>query len=189
MWVDFTRQAGSRVLGAEYQDDLRSYRGWQAPGQENGQAVSYYAGSGAGVFREFAVRQEAVSRQKNSVSSNPGRYTRTDAAMDKPWQKYTSRPRRQQRPWTVRPSETPGLPSWAAGSGSGSVPLPFVTSCILKPLTSVFGCLSVVDCNQNASGLQSAHFQDHIICIYPPSQDRIIGRRRLHPLHPGIRRG
>ena len=33
--------------------------------------------------------------------------------------------------------------------------------------------LVVVDCNQNASGLQSAHFQDHIICIYPPSQDRI----------------
>ena len=50
--------------------------------------------------------------------------------------------RRQQRLWTVRPSETPGLPSWAVGSGSGSVPLPFETWCIQRPLTSVSGCLS-----------------------------------------------
>jgi len=31
----------------------------------------------------------------------------------------------------------------------------------------------VVDCNRNGSGLQSAHFPDHIICIYPLLQDRI----------------
>ena len=33
--------------------------------------------------------------------------------------------------------------------------------------------VGVMDCNQNTSGLQSAHFQDHIICIYPSPQDRI----------------
>ena len=33
--------------------------------------------------------------------------------------------------------------------------------------------IHVVDCNRNGSGLQSAHFQDHIICIYPPPQDSI----------------
>jgi len=34
--------------------------------------------------------------------------------------------------------------------------------------------LFVVDCNRNGSGLQSAPFPDHIICIYPTPQDRII---------------
>ena len=33
--------------------------------------------------------------------------------------------------------------------------------------------LGVVDCNGNGSGPQSARFLDHIICIYPPPQDRI----------------
>ena len=35
--------------------------------------------------------------------------------------------------------------------------------------------VGVVDCNRNAPGLQSARFQDHIICIYPCPQDHIIG--------------
>ena len=35
-------------------------------------------------------------------------------------------------------------------------------------------CLRVTACNRNGSGLQSAHFQDHIICIYLPPQDHII---------------
>ncbi len=33
--------------------------------------------------------------------------------------------------------------------------------------------IGVVDCNRNGSGLQSAHFPDHILCIYPRPQDRI----------------
>ena len=33
--------------------------------------------------------------------------------------------------------------------------------------------VGVTDCNRNGSGLQSAHFPDHILCIYPPPQDRI----------------
>lgn len=33
--------------------------------------------------------------------------------------------------------------------------------------------LRVTACNRNGSGLQSAYFQDHIKCIYPPPQDRI----------------
>src|SRR5215831_14768433 len=41
--------------------------------------------------------------------------------MDLPWHKYTSLRRRQQRLSTAKASETPGLLSWAAGSGSGSV--------------------------------------------------------------------
>ena len=40
--------------------------------------------------------------------------------MDKPWDKFTRLRRRQQRLWTVRPSETLGLPFWAGGSGSGT---------------------------------------------------------------------
>ena len=35
------------------------------------------------------------------------------------------------------------------------------------------GSVRVVDCNRNGSGLQSAHFPDHILCIYPRPQDRI----------------
>src|SRR5262249_12548858 len=33
--------------------------------------------------------------------------------------------------------------------------------------------LAVADCNGNGSGLQSAHFQDHITCIQRPAQDHI----------------
>ena len=33
--------------------------------------------------------------------------------------------------------------------------------------------LAVVDCNRNQPGLQSAHFPDHIICIYRRAQDDI----------------
>src|SRR5262245_7190165 len=42
-------------------------------------------------------------------------------------------------------------------------------------MTSLFSdsSLGVTDCNQNGSELQSAHFPDHIICIYPPPQDHI----------------
>jgi len=52
---------------------------------------------------------------KNSVSSQGWRPQETDAVMDKPWDQATRRRRRQQCRWTVRPSETPGLPSWAGG--------------------------------------------------------------------------
>ena len=34
--------------------------------------------------------------------------------------------------------------------------------------------LVVRDCNRNGSGLQSPHFWDRIICLYPSPQDRII---------------
>jgi hypothetical protein len=34
--------------------------------------------------------------------------------------------------------------------------------------------VSVRDCNRNGSGLQSAHFWDRIIGLYPSPQDRII---------------
>jgi chromosome segregation ATPase len=34
--------------------------------------------------------------------------------------------------------------------------------------------LGVRDCNRNGSGLQSPHFWDRIICLYPSPQDRII---------------
>jgi len=34
--------------------------------------------------------------------------------------------------------------------------------------------LAVTDCNRNGSGLQSRHFWDRIICLYPSPQDRII---------------
>ena len=34
--------------------------------------------------------------------------------------------------------------------------------------------LDVRDCNRNGSGLQSSHFWDRIICLYPSPQDRII---------------
>ena len=34
--------------------------------------------------------------------------------------------------------------------------------------------LGVTDCNRNQPGLQSAHCQDHIYCIYRPAQDHII---------------
>jgi hypothetical protein len=37
----------------------------------------------------------------------------------------------------------------------------------------LFHAVGVTDCNRNQPGLQSAHFQDHILCIYPPPQDRI----------------
>jgi hypothetical protein len=132
---DLLGQAGRRSVGTQYQNDLRGYRGRQAPSQENGQAVSHYTGSSARVLREFAVRKEAevnsryascipVYRHKNSVSPQVWQPQETDAAMDKPWHKYTSLRPRQQYRWTVRPSETPGLPSWAGGSGSGSVPSP-----------------------------------------------------------------
>ena len=50
-------------------------------------------------------------RQRNSASSDLGRDLRTDAVMDKPWHKYTSLRPRKQRLWTVRASQTPGLPS------------------------------------------------------------------------------
>ena len=34
--------------------------------------------------------------------------------------------------------------------------------------------IAVTDCNRNQLGLQSARFQDHIICLYPSPQDHII---------------
>ena len=34
--------------------------------------------------------------------------------------------------------------------------------------------LVVTDCNRNGSGLQSTHFLDHILRIYPRPQDHII---------------
>src|SRR5712692_967003 len=34
--------------------------------------------------------------------------------------------------------------------------------------------LRVTDCNRNRPGLQSRHFWDRIICLYPSPQDRII---------------
>ena len=34
--------------------------------------------------------------------------------------------------------------------------------------------VGVRDCNRNGSGLQSPHFWDRIICLYPSPQDRII---------------
>jgi hypothetical protein len=33
--------------------------------------------------------------------------------------------------------------------------------------------IGVTDCNRNGSGLQSAHFWDHIKCLYRPGQDHI----------------
>jgi len=35
--------------------------------------------------------------------------------------------------------------------------------------------IGVADCNRNQLGLQSARFWDHIICLYRPAQDHIIG--------------
>ena len=37
----------------------------------------------------------------------------------------------------------------------------------------LYDSLDVTDCNRNGSGLQSAHVQDHILCIYLRPQDRI----------------
>jgi hypothetical protein len=34
--------------------------------------------------------------------------------------------------------------------------------------------LRVTDCNRNESGLHSARFSDHILCLYRPPQDHII---------------
>jgi hypothetical protein len=87
--------------------EAQSHRGWRA--------IPCQAGSLGSLPTRALAR-----RQKNSASPNRGRYIVADAAMETPWQKYTLlRPRKQHR-WTVRPSETPGLPSWAGGSGSGS---------------------------------------------------------------------
>ena len=36
------------------------------------------------------------------------------------------------------------------------------------------GAVDVTDCDRNRPGLQSARFQDHIRCIYFPTQDHII---------------
>ena len=100
-------------------------------------AVSGQTGRACGLSKGTLAR-----RQKNSASSEVCEAVRTDAARDASWDKFTRLCQRQQRLWTVRPSETPGLPFWAVGSGSGSAPLPFETWCILRPLTSVSGCLS-----------------------------------------------
>ena len=42
------------------------------------------------------------------------------------------------------------------------------------PLTRASTLLPVTDCNRNESGLQSARFPDHIICLYHPAPDHII---------------
>jgi hypothetical protein len=50
---------------------------------------------------------------------------------------------------------------------------------------------SVTDCNRNEPGLQSAHFQDHIICIYRPvrttlsASETAIIRLGLQSIAPG----
>src|SRR5262245_3771976 len=141
---------GGTGLHRQQTDDLPSDPERQTQSLSTQQRLSDQAGRSQGVVREFGSdaerpgRDESVAhRQKNSASSQVARPVETDAAMDKPWQKYTSSRRRQQRLWTAQASETPGLPSWAGGSGSGSVPSPSASRCILKPLTSVSGCLSV----------------------------------------------
>ena len=152
-------------------DDRRSSRGLQCqcaddlPGDQKREAQSLSAQQRlSGQARRFASVVRGLGRDQarqgrdrclgipnvylvcshthNSASPDPGRYIVADAAMDLPCHKYTLLPPRKQRRWTVRPFETPGLPSWAGGSGSGSVPLPSATSCILRPLTSVSGCFS-----------------------------------------------
>src|SRR5262245_60553198 len=106
---DLFRQASGRSAGPQYQDDLRGDRGRQAPSQENRQAVSYHAGSGTGVFREFAVRKEAevntrhtscmpIYRHKKSASSEVSEARRTDATLEGLWHKYTSCRPNKQRP-------------------------------------------------------------------------------------------
>src|SRR5262249_25323541 len=117
---DLFGQASGRGLGTQYQNDLRGDYRRQAPGQEDRQELADYAGSCAGVLREFAVRQkETVDRQNNSASSEVARPREADAAMDLPCHKYTLLRPRRQRLSTARLSGMPGLPSWAAGSGSG----------------------------------------------------------------------
>jgi hypothetical protein len=38
---------------------------------------------------------------------------------------------------------------------------------------AIHSALPVVDCNRNGSGLQAAPFQDHLLGLYLPPQDRI----------------
>src|SRR5262249_26967949 len=123
---------GSGYLAqAQCQDHSAGYPEWQAQGTKSRTRLFDHRGSRAAVFRGIAVgrweKERAVDHTYNSASSEVVRPEEADAAMDKPCHKYTGLPRRKQRLWTDRPSETPGLPSWAAGSGSGSVPSPFVT--------------------------------------------------------------
>src|SRR5262249_45477811 len=107
----------------------------QAQSPQDGQTVLDDAGSHPRVLGRVAgsrwereqhrgvsirdVYLECTSKD-NSASSQVSRPQEADAAMDLPWHKYTSCRPRQQRRWTAKASETPGLPSWAGGSGSGS---------------------------------------------------------------------
>jgi hypothetical protein len=62
-----------------------------------------------------------------------------------------------------------GVLVWVRREGHAASLPSIVSTALLVHAVS----LGVVDCNRNGSGLQSAHFPDHIICIYPLLQDRI----------------
>ena len=48
-------------------------------------------------------------------------------------------------------------------------------ACLMRahPPAIRYALLAVRDCNRNGSGLQSRHFWDRIICLYPAPQDHI----------------
>src|SRR5262249_49190069 len=95
--------------------EAQGRRGWRAiPCQAGG--VGSLPTRALEVHRRYTSCIPAYGH-KNSVSSQVWRPQGTDAATETSWHKYTSLRRRQQHLWTDRPSETPGLPSWAAGSG------------------------------------------------------------------------
>ena len=100
---DLLGQASRRIVGTQYGHHLRGDQNGQAPRTEDGQAVSDYTRSGAGIFREFAGRKRAevnrrytscipACRHKNSVSSQVWRPHGTDAAKDKPCLNCTHSP-------------------------------------------------------------------------------------------------
>src|SRR5689334_21542907 len=147
-------------LQCQQTDHLPGDPQWQAQSLSAQQRLPDQTRRFAGLVREFSCDAERQGRDGRRVgihdvylactsaihddSASPvlGRYIEADAAMDLPSHKYSSCRPRWQRRWTARPSETPGLPSWAAGNGSGYAPSPSEIWCILRRLTSVSGCLS-----------------------------------------------
>src|SRR4029453_17409860 len=118
---------GSTDEHADADDAARAHPG-TTQGAHGWTGIVDDQGGGAGVLELLCCTydgQHARNRQKNRVRS-----------MDTPCHKSL---RRQRLAHPLR-SETPGWLSWSAASGSGLVPFPAESACILRPLTSGSGC-------------------------------------------------
>jgi DNA invertase Pin-like site-specific DNA recombinase len=69
--------------------------------------------------------------------------------------------------------QRPGLDAALAALTPGDVLVVWRLDRLGRSMPHLVSLVHVVDCNRNGSRLQSARFQDHIICLYPPPQDRI----------------